>query len=260
VGGTSDPGTDLYLSTANLNEVAAGTLVVGNTADTALLTVNAALATTSGAALQHVSNLTLISGSGGISIANAITMPASGVLTLNSSGNVTQGAAITPVSGTMSLALAGGGSVTLTNSGNSIANISGSVGSLSFTDGAALTVTGSNLSSSGASGITLTDTNASGITLTGTLSSGGAGPVTLVADAMSLGNTLTATGQTVTLNPNTVSRAVNVGGTVDPGTDLYLSTANLNEVAASTLVVGNSADTALLTVNAALPTTSGCFP
>ena len=48
----------------------------------------------------------------------------------------------------MSLALAGTGNFTLTNAGNSIATLSGSAGSLSLTDSVAVTVSGSNLTTS----------------------------------------------------------------------------------------------------------------
>ncbi len=112
VGGTVDPGSDLFLSTANLNGITAATLVLGNASDSGPLTVSGVLSGASGGALQNVGNLTLVAGSGGISIANPITIPTSGTLTLNSSGAVTQGPTAV-ISGTGELADAGTGTVTL---------------------------------------------------------------------------------------------------------------------------------------------------
>jgi len=80
-------------------------------------------------------NLTLQSGSGGINLAGAINVGAN-ELTLNSSGNVTQNAAITAGG----LALLGGGSFTLTNVGNNVATLAANSGSINYVDSDALTI------------------------------------------------------------------------------------------------------------------------
>src|SRR5207247_11411290 len=69
--------------------------------------------------------------------------------------------------------------------------------------------------------------------------------------------TLFRSGQTVTLRPNSTSRAINVGGTSDPGSSLYLSTANLNSITAGTLVIEHTSAHGWLKVTSALATTSG---
>jgi hypothetical protein len=172
VGGTSDPavGSDLYLSTANLNNITATTLAIGNTGDSGLLTVNAALATTSGGALQHVSsNLNLLSGSGGISIANAITMPASGVLTLNSSSTspgVTQSAAITV---TNLLLLGSGGIFNLSGATNAVGTLAtGNLGSgtVNLNNGGTALSIGTVSGNNGVTAATLTLTDTGTVTQT----------------------------------------------------------------------------------------------
>ncbi len=173
-------------------------------------------------------------------------------LSITSSSTVSQGSS-TSITATNLNLLGSGGTYTLTNSGNSVANVSGSVATLSLTDSAPLTVGPGNMVSTG--GITLTDAASGGLTLTGALN-GGTGPITLTADAMALTGGVTATGQTVTIQPYTAAQPINVGGTTDPGSDLFLSSADLNRVTAATLAIGNTGDTGLLTVSA-LSTGSG---
>ncbi len=166
VGGTSDPGNDLFLSTASLNQIKAATLVIGNgSSDGGALTVNAALTTSAGGALQNLTNLSLAPGAGTIAISNAVTLASTGVLTLDTDATVTQSAALTVTGAGSGLLLLGtGGTFTLTGATNSIttvaANTGSGSGSISLTNGATAlsigTVGGSNGITTGT--LTLTDT------------------------------------------------------------------------------------------------------
>ncbi len=153
---------------------------MGDTGDTGLLTVNAPLNPNALGALANITNLSLLSGSGGISIPNAIMIPTSGTLTLNSSGTVTQSAAIAAANLEL---LGSGGSYTLTNTSNSVGTLAANTGSVNFNDNGSLTV-GSSGGISGTSGVT------------------GSGPITLTASGnltIDSGDSVNSTGNNVVL-------------------------------------------------------------
>jgi filamentous hemagglutinin family protein len=254
IGGT--PTAGLALTTAALNRIEAAKLVVGAIGDTAALTVTGTLDAATGDALEHITSVSLVSGSGGITVSNAITLAATGILTLDTTGTADASAAALTVSGAGSgLALLDGGTFTLTNAGNSIGTVGGSVASLSLADSAALTV--NTLGATGA--VTLTDSNAGGITVAAgqaLSSSATTGTIALQADSLTLNGAVQQTGGgTVLIEPFTASTAVNIGGT--PSTGLSLTTAELTQISAQTLAVGAIGDTGALTVTGALNASSG---
>jgi hypothetical protein len=164
------------------------------------------------------------------------------------------------------LLLGSGGSYALTNPNNNIATLAGNTGTINLTDSQALainTVAGTNnLTTSAIGGVTLTVSAAGGITTTattGTVNTNGTGPVTLTADTVSLGGSVAANGQTVTVQPYTSSRSIPMGNASDPnpGNDLYLSIASLSNITAATLQVGNATSTGPLVVNAPLTASPG---
>jgi filamentous hemagglutinin family protein len=257
--------------TSSVNLKNATSVIVGSvgtlngwntTADSSLATVGVASNITI-AQPTYFGNAQLTLNSGGnININASISDPPSGTLILSSAGTVTQTA---PITTTNLLLLGSGGSYALTNPNNSIATLAGNTGTINLTDSQALainTVAGTNnLITSTAGGVTLTVSAAGGITTTATtgmVNTNGTGPVTLAADAASLGGSVTANGQTVTVQPYTNSRPIVLGGgDPSPGNDLYLGTAILNKITATTLQVGKTSDTGLLTVNGVLGTSSG---
>jgi hypothetical protein len=237
----------LALPSSILNDISANTLQIGSTSETSspvIVDTNAALDTTAGDSLQHVTNLTLVGASANININEPVTLASTGVLTLNTTGTSTQGAsgALTVSGAGSGLVLLGaGGTHTLTNSSNSIPTVAGTTGSVNLTDSVPLTVntvapstgpTTSNLTASGS--VTLTDDS--------------------IALTAATGQIL-ASGQTVTLEPQTTTKTVDIGGST--GGNMNLSPSSLNDIAANTLVIGNTSDnTGSLIVDANLAATA----
>jgi filamentous hemagglutinin family protein len=131
----------LSLSVAELNGITTGSLQIGTAADSGVLTVAGALSNATNGALQHVGDLTLQTGAGGITIDAGVTLGANDLLTLASTGGVaaTNGA-LAGGAGGLDLLLQGSGTFTLDNAKNSIGTLAGTVGSLALVDNAALTV------------------------------------------------------------------------------------------------------------------------
>ena len=154
-----------------------------------------------------------------------------------------------------------GGTYTLGNS-NVVPTLAGSTGSVTFQDTAALTINtvgSTNGLTTTAGAISLTDTNSGGISLdpTNGALSAASGGIFFTSNALSLANTVTATGQTVVMQPVTFSAGVDIGGTTS---GLQLSSASLNNVKAASLTIGNTSDTTnpvLVDTNAKLDSTSG---
>lgn len=166
VGDTSDPGNGLFLSTAELNEISANALVIGNANDTGPLTVTGALSTASAGALQNVSNLTLNSGSGQIAVNAPITVTGSNAfnLALNSSTSISYGpAGVISATGTGTLnAAVNGASAATTLSG---ANLAGA--NLNGDNLSGVNLSGSNLSNANLNKANLTNANLLNADLTG---------------------------------------------------------------------------------------------
>ncbi len=219
------------------------------------------------AATNAISTLSASVGSGTISLSNGATAleigtvngtsgVTAGTLNITDTGSVDNatGNGGAPISVT-GLNLGGaGGSYTFTNSGNAVTNLSGSTGSVDLKDSSGLTITTVNsisgLAASGPGGIILNDSNASGITLAstnGALSSSG-GEVDLKANAVALNDTITASNETVIIQPNTTTDSMGLGS--GSGT-LQVSQTELNEITAGTFQLGSSAQTGNLNVGGA---------
>jgi Repeats of unknown function (DUF5649) len=198
----------LSLSQTELDNVTASTLVFGSAGSTGAMTVGGSVTLPS-----SITNLSLLSGSsitvasgGSLSDSNAsssvllqaasLTLDgsvsvngANSVLTLNTTGAATQSA---PITATNLALLGAAGSYTLNNAGNLIGTLAANTGSVSLTNGQALTIG----TVSGTAGWTTTGNS----TLTAL---GGAADVT-VANAVSWGNsTLTlSAGRNIAINAN----------------------------------------------------------
>ena len=138
-----------------------------------------------------------------------------GTLTLADTGSVSQTG--TGVIGANLDLLGAGGSYTFNDSSNSVSSLAGNTGTVSLTDGSALTINTVNSQNS----------------LTAT------GAVTLIDDSIALTATtglISASGQTVTLQPLTGGTAITLGGSA-AGFDL--TAAQLNLITASTLLIGS---------------------
>ena len=249
LGFAGEPANYLALSVGTLIQYGANTLILSNGSTDTLYPLEAEAQldpTANGAALALITNLTLLGRSAGITVSQPVSLNARGVLTLNTTGTGTEtgsGTLTTTVTGGLQL-LGSGGTYTLTGT-NGIPTLAGSTGSVSLTDSAALTINtvgATNNLTANAGGITIVDTNSNGITLNATNGalSASSGGISLTADAMALSAPVTAPGQTVTLLPDTVSAGVDIGGTAS---GLQLSSASLNEIDATTLVIGNTSDT-----------------
>jgi filamentous hemagglutinin family protein len=218
IGGTT--AGDLQLSAASLNDITAGTLVIGNTADTTnALLVDTNLDTISGDPLQHVTNLTLQGGSGGITINNLITLASTGVLTLNTTGTATQGAsAALTVSGAGSgLQLLGAaGTYTLTGATNAITTLAASVGTgtVKLANGATALSIGAVGATNGVTATEFDLTDTGGVTqtkpVTGKLSLSGSGTFNLTG-ATNAVSTLAASIGTGTLQLSNGATALSIG-------------------------------------------------
>jgi hypothetical protein len=214
-----------------------------------------------------------------------------GSLNLNSSGNITQSAAIT-ATGITNITLSGSSTFTLTNSSNdftgavSMNAVTGLTHSITTTNalvfgttslgtalsltvsaGGAVTQTGAisagsstlSLTTNAAGDVTLENvlndfnfitivTNSGNISYTdaneisvSTTTAGGSGDITITADKMFLFNTITATGNRVTLKSLSADQAVDLGsaGKVLFNT-LELSDSELDQISASFLEIGST--------------------
>ncbi len=103
-------------------------ITIGSALGSGSVTVNSAV--TSG------NSLTLITDSGAIAINAALSVAGNNILSLSTSGAVTQGAAVTAGS----LLLSGGGSFTLTNAGNSIGTLAASAQTVQVTNSGSLII------------------------------------------------------------------------------------------------------------------------
>ena len=170
-----------------------------------------------------------------IGTVNSINGVTAGTFNLTDTAATTQTQALSVTN----LSLQGaGGTYTLTNAANAVSTLAGNTGTISLTDTSAFTINTVNsingLTSSG--NITFTDNTAPAPTAsTGLINASGV----------------------VTITPITLTTTMSVAGS---GT-LDLSQASLNDITASTLIVGGTTDTGAITVGGAvtIPTTIGAL-
>ncbi len=99
------------------------------------------------------------------------------------------------------------------------------------------------------------DSSASSLNINQAITAGGTGTVTVVADDMALSNAITTAGTTVKLTTATAGRGITLGGSA-AGT-LSLSAAELSQITAGTLQIGNDGNTsgAIMVTGAIAPST-----
>jgi hypothetical protein len=248
--GGSDANATLGLSNAELNNITAGVLQVGNAA-AGNVTVSANIA-------LNPANMPLLSVSTAGSITGSGTVQASN-LSLSSGNGVNLSGA--NAVGTLAGAVGTAGQTFVFNNAGSLAvgSVNGVAG-ISTSGGAiALATAAGDLSilnnvAAGAAPVTLTAgstplsadhllTNSAAIT---------GNAATLAADRMALqGGSLNVGAGTVILTPITAGRTLDLGGTGDPAGTLQLSAAELSTIKASLLDVG-SATAGNVTVTAAI--------
>ena len=205
-------------------------------------------------------------GSGNITIGTwtpASTFAASGVLTLETSGTITQSGAINFSNDSAGLLIRNSSAVTLTNANNVFTNLAatlGSGGTYSVKNAAASPLTVSSLTDAigtvngitASGGITLVAPNSITVN-SGISNSGGATStsINLTSDTMSLtGGTITAGAGAVNLTSSTVSRAITIGA---GSTGLGFSNAALNTITTTgTLTIGDAAHTGTFSTDAAV--------
>jgi hypothetical protein len=221
LGGTSDPIGTLQISNSELHTITAGFVSVGDST-TGALTITAPIAPTTFGALSLVSGSTITeSGAGSVAIADLDLKAGTVDLTLNPSD----------VTGSLT-GQSGGSAFSFTNS------VGFSVGANNSDD--------NGINTAGA--LTLT-------ALTGTLTVNGplsASTVNLNADDMAINAPIQTS--TVALRPVTPTRVIDLG-TKTPG-DLGLTAAELAEITALLLRIGDTADPGDIRVTAAVSVTS----
>jgi len=288
------------------------TLTIGTTTDDAALTVNGAVAS-GGAAINlfgdHMALTTTVNaGAGTVTLAPESTADTGDAINLGgadgtdtlgltstelnnvtagilrignaSAGNISVSAAIAP-SGTSTLSLVTGGTVTQTNTitetnlaiqsagavtlngandaGNLAANVSGATNAFQFTDINAVTIPATAID--GVTGMTTnngaitlsigTITDNAALTINGAVASGGAA-INLFADNMTLAASVNAGANIATLAPLTsagdINDAVDLGG-VDAADVLGLTDTELDFVTATTLIVGSTSASGAITIS-----------
>jgi len=86
-----------------------------------------------------------------------------------------------------------------------------------------------------------------------------AGNITVQANKLTLNTSasLNASNGSISIIPVSTSEAVSVGGSSDPGSDLFLSSAEVNQIATPTLTIGSMGDTGTLKLIGVLSLASG---
>ncbi|QPJ64793.1 MAG: filamentous hemagglutinin N-terminal domain-containing protein [Candidatus Nitrohelix vancouverensis] len=198
--------------------------------------------------LQNLTAATLIIGdstAGAITVASDVTPGASagtGVTLLH----LKSGVGVTATAGGIiedNLVISTAGDVTFSDTSTNVTNLAMDLsnGNIAFTEADGFTVT--TLDS-----VTGIDTDSGSVSLTattGTLTVGNAieasSNISLTADKMAIGASVTASGQTVTLASSTASNAIDLGSGTDAAANtLELSSSELNQITATNLVVGST--------------------
>ncbi len=231
VGSATDAAADtLELSDTELDSITATTLRIGAT-DAGAISVTAALTPGS------ISNLSLLSDEGVGDAGDTGSIVLAGGLRIDVDSVVDLSVATNDVD-TLAVAIADPASGLTFNDADGL-----TVGTVDGTTG--VNVTGATLIALGGDDAVLTI--AGGATVTTT-----AGGLTLQADEMDLSGTAVAAGQSVTLRPNEAD-AIELGTATGTGEVLELTDAELDNVTASTLVVGSDTSGAITVIDAVTP-------
>ena len=250
IGVAGSAGT-LQLSTALLNNITAGSITIGNIADTGAMTLNA---------FTWSNPLTLLSGSGAITISGAQSLGSNNFILqsdatpiFNAAITTTGNVLIEPTSATTTIGVAGGAG-TLQLSTALLNNITaGTITIGAIGDAGTMTVNpyawAQNLTLNSGTGAVNITSSSGGNTYSHILTlNGGSGNVTFTGDSLSLaaGSAITTTGN-VTIVPFTASTTVGVAGGAG---SLNISNTILGYITAGSITIGAATDTGAVTVNA----------
>ncbi|MCY2986903.1 MAG: hypothetical protein NTY19_03435, partial [Planctomycetota bacterium] len=248
-----DLGTDtvgnLALTDAELDTITAGKLVLGSgTAGAITVSQDIALTDTPTIATLRLNTGSTVTGIAGGLVVSDLAINAAGAVNISDRTNVSN-LAIFTTTGAITFAEANGFNVTTVDGINGVDTNAGAV---------SLTATTGNLTVTNTSAANDIDATASiTLTLNGndalfTLSSGAdvettGGGVTVSADKMNLVGTVTASGQTVTLQNSVGADALNLGSGTDAAANtLELSDTELDQITASKLILGSGTAGAIM--------------
>jgi len=242
------------LTDEELDRVTAGTLRIGRNDGTSAgaIDISSAVSPANTTDLHLLSGST-VDGAGAITMVTGLAINAGGAVTLTNANEV-DNLAIKTTTGNIALTDSDGLAVASVDSVNGIDTDSGSValvatmGSLTVqnADGGGAGAV-NDLESTGTITVTLEADNALFTISTNATVSSGDGTHTYTADKMSLGGTITATGQRVILKSTTAGDTIDLGSMSDSGGDtvLELSSAELGSITAATLEIGTTSSGAV---------------
>ena len=195
----------------------------------------------------------------------AVTLTTDNVEFTTTNKNITFGSTIAGETSARNLTInSGTGTTTLT--GAVITNIGTiDIDAGTLTQNAAITATGQvdidvtnsliideNLTSGGATNITVTGDNNSFTLTSGDILSSTLDNLTISADDMDISGMIIAATETVTLKSSSIGDAINLGTNGDVADTLELNDTELDKIAASTLIIGDSSNAGAVTVSAGI--------
>ena len=239
LGSTTDTAANtLELSDAELDRIAAGVLKVGGS-NAGAITISQPISP-AGTSTLHLVSGAGVSQSAALSVAN-LALEAGGTVNLSSSNDAST-LAIRTTAGNLSYSDSNGFTIGQVNGVSGVSSIAGSLGLLAFTGNILVTNTSATNDLEGGPGFSINVTlfGSDGVfsVASGAVVSGSGAQIT--ANRVDLAGTLTAT-STVTLQPSSAGRLVNLGSTTDVAVNtLELSDAELDRITAGILKVGGS--------------------
>jgi large repetitive protein len=235
--GTADA---LELSDAELDRITCGTLEIGSATMGAITVTDDLFLTNNATVLHLVSGSTVTATAGGV-VVNNLAITADGGVTFTDSTTNVFNLAIDTSTGDVLFTEASGLAVTTVDGVAGIDTDNGSI-TLIVTVGdlvIANTAAANDLDATTGITLTLLAVDAQVTLNTGSNMQTAAGGVTISADRMALGGSITAVGQTVTLVQRTDGVQINLGG-ADAAGVLGLTDAELDRITAAALHIGNA--------------------
>ncbi|MDX1967825.1 MAG: hypothetical protein SFV23_11685 [Planctomycetaceae bacterium] len=243
-------GGPLAFSDAELDRITAGELQIGD-ANSGAITVSSDITLTNNAPVLCLTTDSTVTATAGGIIVSDLAITAGGAVTITDDSNDVDQVAITTTTGNVTFEDADGFTAGGVCSVDGIRTDAGSVTLVADAGNITVTNTAAAMDIAATTGITITlsandalFTVNGGANLTNSTSNG----VSISADAMSLGGTIAAASQTVTLQNSAGADAIDLGSATDNAADtLELSDAELDGITANKLVIG-SAPTGAITV------------